>query len=237
MAGARADRVLICVQNLPVPLDRRVWLECQALRDAGYGVSVICPRGPGDPGYQEINGVRIRKYRPPRQAVSVVGYLWEFLYCLLATFVLAVRTFVRDGFGAIQVCNPPDTLFLVSLPFRPFGVQLVYDQHDLCPEVFQSRFAGSSGRLLKALYFLERSTYRLARAVIVTNSSYRDVATSRGGRYPEDVTIVRSGPDTDVMTPGPPDREILAGRPLLACYLGIMGPQDGVDVVIRAWSI
>ena len=237
MGGRRSDSVLICVQNLPVPLDRRVWLECQALVAAGLGVSVVCPRGPGDPSYELLDGVHLYKYRPPRQAEGIAGYMWEFLYCVVATFALAVKAYRRSRFRVIQVCNPPDTLFLVALPFRPLGVKLVYDQHDLCPEVFQSRFGSASTRLLRGLYLLEQATYRCAHTVVVTNASYRAVALSRGGCSPREVTVVRSGPDTTSMAPGPGSPELRNGRPHLAVYLGIMGPQDGVDGVLRAWSV
>jgi glycosyltransferase involved in cell wall biosynthesis len=238
--GKRRHRVLIVVQNLPVPLDRRVWLECLALRSAGIGVSVICPKGPGDPARQEIDGVRIYKYSPPPVARGLAGYALEFCYCWLMTAVLSVRVALRDGFTAIQACNPPDTYWALARMWRIFGKKFVYDQHDLNPEVFLSRFGEPSGRSgraqLSVLRWLERRTYRAADHVISTNDSYRQIALTRGQCAADRVTTVRSGPDTRAMRPVQPRREPAAGRAYLAVYLGIMGPQDGVDLALRAFA-
>jgi glycosyltransferase involved in cell wall biosynthesis len=233
--------VLIVVQNLPVPLDRRVWLECQALRAAGYQVSVICPKGPGDPGYEEIDGVRIWKYRPAPATSGSLSYLYEFVYCWLRTAWLSLRVWRRGRFDVLQACNPPDTYWALALLYKGFGVRFVYDQHDLNPEVYLSRFGsptGAVGRLQFAvLRWLERRTYRTADQVISTNESYRTIALTRGGRHPADVTVVRSGPDTNVMRPVVGLPELRRGRRYLAAYLGIMGPQDGVERVIDALDI
>jgi glycosyltransferase involved in cell wall biosynthesis len=233
----RQRRVLIIVQNLPVPLDRRVWLECQALVASGVGVSVICPKGPDDPAYQELDGVRIYKYTPPPPAQGALGYLREFVYCWLATAALAIRVYLRDGFQVIQACNPPDTYFALALPFKPLGVRFVYDQHDLCPEVYRSRFGRRGGILLRALEWLERATFRTADHVISTNESYRRIALTRGHRRPDVITVVRSGPDAQRMRRAAPRPELKQDRPLLACYLGVMGPQDGVDLLLRAIAV
>jgi glycosyltransferase involved in cell wall biosynthesis len=233
----RQRRVLIIVQNLPVPLDRRVWLEAQALVAAGVGVSVICPKGPGDPAFQELDGVRIYQYDPPPPADGALGYLREFLYCWLVTAALAVRVWLRDGFDAIQACNPPDTYWALALPFKALGVRFVFDQHDLCPEVYRSRFSRRGGLLLRALELLERASYRTADQVIATNESYRRIALSRGRRRPETVTVVRSGPNAARMRRGSARPDLKRGRPLLACYLGVMGPQDGVDLLLRAIAV
>jgi glycosyltransferase involved in cell wall biosynthesis len=235
-------RVLIIVQNLPVPLDRRVWMECRALRAAGYGVSVICPKGPGDPWHHEIEGVRIYKYPPPPAARGALGYAWEFAYCWIVTALLSILVAWRDRFDVIQACNPPDTFFLLGKLWRLRKKKFVYDQHDLNPEVFLSRFGtptSLAGRAqLGFLRFLERGTYREADHVISTNESYRGIALSRGGKTPADVTVVRSGPDTAKMRPIQPQAGLRpSGRPYLAVYLGIMGPQDGVDVTLRALDI
>jgi glycosyltransferase involved in cell wall biosynthesis len=236
----RRNRVLIIVQNLPVPLDRRVWMECCALRAAGIGVSVICPKAPGDPWHHEIDGVRLYKYPPPPPARGLAGYALEFAYCWLMTALLSVVVAVRDGFGAIQACNPPDTYWALARLWRPFGTLFVYDQHDLNPEVFVSRFGpprSISGRVqLTVLRWLEAMTYRSADHVISTNESYRRVALSRGKRASDTVTVVRSGPDTSVMRPVEPVPALRRGRRHLAVYLGIMGPQDGVDLALRAFA-
>jgi len=238
---AGRPHVLIVVQNLPVPLDRRVWLECQALVAAGYRVSVVCPAGPGDPAYAEIDGVRIWKYRPPPDAEGLLGYLYEFAYCWLRTARLARRVWRSEPFDALQACNPPDTYWALARRYRRHGVRFVYDQHDLNPEVFRSRFGepgGLAGRAqYRALLWLEHRTYRSADHVIATNASYRQVALSRGRCRPGDVTVVRSGPDTSTMRPVLGRPELRRGRRQLGVYLGIMGPQDGVDIVLRALDV
>ena len=242
MAAHRSSaRVLVIVQNLPVPLDRRVWMECLALRSAGVGVSVICPKGPDDPWFLQIEGVRIYKYPPPPPARGLLGYAVEFGYCWLVTALLSMLVAVRDGFSVIQACNPPDTYWALALLWRPFGKRFVYDQHDLNPEVFLSRFGeptGLAGRAqLAVIRWLEARTYRSADRVISTNESYRAIALGRGGRAPQDVTVVRSGPDTTVMRPIQPSPDLRRGREHLAVYLGVMGPQDGVDQALRALSV
>jgi glycosyltransferase involved in cell wall biosynthesis len=227
-------RVLIIVQNLPVPSDRRVWLECQALVSAGHEVTVICPKGDGDPAYEVLDGVRIYKYRPAPATEGVTSFVFEFAYCWLRTSWLALRAYVRHGFDVMQACNPPDTYFALAALFKVFGVRFVYDQHDLCPETYQSRFAEPSPLLSRALGSLERLTYRTADHVISTNESYRAVAMARGGVEPDRVTVVRTGPDDEVMRAGDADYALRHGREHLAVYLGVMGPQDGVDVALTA---
>ena len=240
-AHGSSPRVLVIVQNLPVPFDRRVWLECQALVAAGFTVSVICPKGPGDPGHQVIDGVSIHKYRPAPPTAGLLSYLWEFVYSWVRTALLSVRVRRRTGFDVIQACNPPDTYWLLARLWRSRGVRFVYDQHDLNPEVFLSRFGRPRGAVARLQYrtllWLERSTYRAADEVISTNQSYRRVAIERGDRRPERVTVVRSGPDTRRMAPRPPVPELRHGRRHLLVYLGIMGPQDGVDQALRALAL
>lgn len=230
-------RVLIIVQNLPVPLDRRVWLEAQALVAAGYTVSVICPKGPGDEEFAVLDGVRLYKYDPPPTGMGVRDFVAEFALSWLAAARLARRVWREVGFDAIQACNPPDTYALLAAPYRLRGVKFVYDQHDLCPEVYTSRFATPSRLLLGGLYLLEGLTYRLADHVVATNESYRAVAIGRGRVRRADTTVVRSGPDTDRMRPGTADPALRRGRRHLLCYLGVMGPQDGVDLVLRAMDL
>ncbi len=227
-------RVLIIVQNLPVPLDRRVWLESGALRDAGFGVSVICPAGPGDPPFEVLEGIRVLKYPAPPAAGGPLGYAFEFAYCWLRTAALAIGEYRRAGFDVIQACNPPDTYFALAALFRPLGVRFVFDHHDLCPEIYAARFGRRRGALMRVLKMLERATFQLADRVISTNDSYRAVATERGGVAPEKVSIVRSGPDLDRLRRQAPVPDLREGRRFLCCYLGIMGPQDGVDVLVDA---
>ena len=227
--------VLIIVQNLPVPLDRRVWLECQALTARGYQVSVICPKGPGDPARQRIDGVDIYKYAPAAEAEGFLGFAWEFAYSWVRTAVLSVVAWRRRRFDIIQACNPPDTYWLLALLWRVRGVRFVFDHHDLNPELFLSRFGQPKGLAQKLQYgglrWLERRTFRTADRITSTNESYKAVAVRRGGRRPGHVTVVRSGPDTQQMRPIYPQHPRPAENIMLA-YLGIMGPQDGVDQVL-----
>lgn len=230
------QHILIIVQNLPVPLDRRVWLECQALVANGYEVSVICPKGPGDPARQVIDGVHIYKYAPAPEASGLLGFMIEFAYSWIRTAILSIAVARHAKFHVIQACNPPDTYWLLARFWALNGSRFVFDQHDLNPELFISRFGEPKGSLQRAEYtgllWLERMTYRAAGQVVSTNESYRRIAISRGGKSPDDVTVVRSGPDTRTMRPIYP----VNPRPrdgIELAYLGIMGPQDGVDTVLH----
>jgi len=230
-----SPRVLIIVQNLPVPFDRRVWLECRTLRDAGYDVTVVCPRGKDTGKYQVVDGVTIHGYRPYAPGGSALGYVMEYAYSFLATLRLASKARRRGRFDVIQACNPPDIFWPLARWFRMRdGSRFVFDHHDLCPELFESRFPGGSPLALKGLKLLERATFRTADRVTSTNESYRRVAMRRGGKAPEDVSVVRTGPDPEVMKPAAPVPSERRGRDHLVAYLGVMGPQDGVDVALAA---
>ncbi|AZM64455.1 glycosyltransferase WbuB [Streptomyces sp. WAC 01420] len=224
---------MILVENLSVPFDRRVWQECTTLRDAGWEVHVICPRGTkrDTEPEAEIDGVRIHRY-PLRAATGgPAGYLREYGSALWHTARLARKV---GPVHVVHACNPPDLLFLPALWLKRRGARFVFDQHDLVPELYLSRFGRGKDLLYRAVCALERMTYRAADVVIATNESYRDVAVRRGGRRPEDVFVVRSAPQTDRFRPVPPDPELKHGKPHLLCYLGVMGPQDGVDYALRA---
>ncbi len=239
-AAGRPEHVLIIVQNLPVPLDRRVWLECQALRSAGYDVSVICPKGPGDPGYQVLEDVHLYKYRPAPEARGLIGFVIEFVYSWLRTALLSLQVWRRQPMTIIQACNPPDTYWALALLWKLRGVTFVFDHHDLNPELFISRFGEPAGGLRKVEYagllWLERMTFKTAARVICTNESYKAVAVRRGGRRPAEVTVVRSGPDTTRMRPIYPVAPASGQRTFTLVYLGIMGPQDGVDIVLEVMN-
>jgi glycosyltransferase involved in cell wall biosynthesis len=222
------------VQNLPLPGDRRVWLECQALVAAGYQVTAITPKGKGDPDHEYLDGVHLYKYSPPPATTSTLSFFREFAECWLKTARLARRVRRRHGFDVLQACNPPDTYFALAALVKPFGVRFVFDQHDLCPEVYLSRFDRPSPWLTRALLALERLTYRTADAVISTNESYRRVALSRGRVRPDRVTVVRTGPDENRMRRGRSDPALRRGRRHLVAYVGVMGPQDGVEVLVEA---
>ena len=231
-------RILIIVQNLPVPFDRRVWLECQALTSAGYQVAVVCPKGKDDPAYEVINSVELYKYRPYAPGGSKVSFIAEYAYSFLATAWAAVKARRAGRFAVIQACNPPDIFWPLALAFRALeGTRFVFDHHDLCPELFQSRFPSGPKLPYKGLLALERRTHQAADHVISTNDSYREIAMTRGGKRADDVTVVRTGPDLRRLQPGEADPELRRGRRFLVAYIGVMGPQDGVDIVVRAADI
>lgn len=229
--------VLIVVQNLPVPLDRRVWLECQALRDAGFDVTVVCPKAPGDPGYEVIDGVSLYKYRhyPPTRRKG--GMVLEDIYSFSMTALLVARAWRCRRFDVLQACNPQDVFWPLGLVFKALaGGRFVFDQHDLCPELYRSRFPDGPRWIYHGVRLLEWCTYRAADHVIAPNESYRATAMARGEKALDRVTVVRSGPDAARLHRSDPDPSLRRGRRYLVCYLGVMGPQDGVDLVVRAAS-
>ncbi|UNZ15921.1 glycosyltransferase family 4 protein [Streptomyces sp. 891-h] len=231
--GEPGRRALILVENLSVPFDRRVWQECTTLRDAGWKVHVICPRGEkrDTEPEAEIDGVRIHRY-PLRAATGgPAGYLREYGSALWHTARLARKVGPVD---VVHACNPPDLLFLPALWLKRRGARFVFDQHDLVPELYLSRFGRGQDLLYRGVCALERLTYRAADVVLATNESYRDVALRRGGRRLSDVFVVRSAPDIERFHSVPPEPELKRGKRHLLCYLGVMGPQDGVDYALRA---
>ncbi len=238
MRDAPAARILIIVQNLPLPFDRRVWLECQALKSAGYTVAAICPKGKGDPSYQVIDGIELYKYRPYAPGGSKLSFIAEYAYSFAATAWQTLKARRKGRFAVIQACNPPDIFWPIALFFRAVnGTKFVFDHHDLCPELFESRFPGGPKLPYRGLRALERRTHRSADHVISTNASYREIAINRSGKRPQDVTIVRTGPDPDKLKRGPAEEDQRRGRTYLAAYIGVMGPQDGVDIVVRAADV
>jgi glycosyltransferase involved in cell wall biosynthesis len=221
-----------------VPFDRRVWLECQALTSAGYQVSVVCPKGRDEPSYEVIDSVRLYRYRPYAPGGSKVSFIAEYVYSFLATAWGMLRARRSGRFAVIQACNPPDIFWPLALAFRGLdGARFVFDHHDLCPELYQSRFPSGPKLPYKGLLALERRTHRAANHVIATNDSYREIAMTRGGKRADEVTVVRTGPDLRRLRPGEPDPELRRGHRYLVAYIGVMGPQDGVDIVVRAADI
>ncbi len=228
-------RILVLVENLSVPFDRRVWQESRALVEAGHEVVVVCPRGTkrDTEPHAVIEGVEIHRYPLKAATGGPLGYVKEYGAALYHSLRLAFRTAKGGRFDVIHACNPPDLLFLVALPFKVRGTRFLFDHHDLVPELFESRFGGK-GLLYKVSVVLERLTFAMADVVISTNESYRDVAIRRGKMAPEHVHVVRSAPDLSRFTPVPPDPSLKRGKRHLVCYLGVMGPQDGVDYALRA---
>ncbi len=220
-------RILIIVQNLPVPFDRRVWLECKALISAGYRVAVVCPKGCDDPDYEVIDSVELYKYRPYAPGGSKFSFVAEYAYSFLVTAWKTIRARRSGRFSVIQACNPPDIFWPLALAFRLFErTKFVFDHHDLCPELYQSRFDGGPKLPYKGLLALEHRTHRAADHVIATNDSYREVAIRRGGKKPEDVTVVRTGPDPQRLRRGEGDPELRRGRRLLAVVVRELGRDD-----------
>ena len=222
------------MQNLPVPFDRRVWLECQSLIEAGFRVAVVCPKAPGDPRYARINGVEIFKYQPYAPGGSSASFVIEYLYSFFATLMLSLKASLRGRFVAVQSCNPPDLFWPIGLLFRVLhGSSFVFDHHDLCPELYQSRFPKGKQLIYRVLRLMERCTMKTADHVISTNDSYREIALGRDGVDEADVTVVRTGPDLTRLRPTSANPALRGSASHLAAYLGVMGPQDGVDLVIE----
>lgn len=229
-------RVLIIVQNLPVPFDRRVWLEATTLRRAGYQVTCICPKAKGyDAGREEIEGVDIRRYTLPGEAAGALGFAFEFLWCFLRTALLTLRVGLGRGFDVVHICNPPETYFPLAWAAKAFGKRVVFDHHDLSPEMYDAKFGADGSRLVRrVLQRFERETFRSADVVLATNESHRAIAVERGGMDPDDVFIVRSGPDLRRLQAVEPVPGWRRGKRHLITYLGEMCEQDGVDHLIRA---
>jgi glycosyltransferase involved in cell wall biosynthesis len=227
-------QVLILVENLPCPFDRRVWQEATALRDAGYGVSIICPTGRGFESRHEcIDGIEIWRYRLPLEAAGARGYALEYGAALFHTLRLSLRVLVTRGVDVVHACNPPDLFFLIGGLFKLLGRKFVFDHHDLNPELYEAKF-GRRDAFHALLTKLERLTFRTADVSIATNESYRKVAIERGGMPPERVFVVRSGPSLARLRLLPPDPKLKRGRRYLVGYVGVMGRQEGIDLLLHA---
>jgi glycosyltransferase involved in cell wall biosynthesis len=236
--GRNGLRVLILVQNLPVPFDRRVWQEALALKAAGYEVHIVCPRTKDYPRRRDLlNDIHIYRYSPGPEARRMTGYLVEYAIALLSQLRLALGIRLRRRIDVVHICNPPDLLFLVALPLVASGARLIYDHHDATPELMVAKGQREDGWILRAIMFLERLTYRFCNVSIETNSSFRDIALRRGRMSPEDVFIVRSAPNVMRFAKAQADHGWRRGRRHLVGYVGIMGSQDGLDYLIDAASL
>jgi glycosyltransferase involved in cell wall biosynthesis len=227
--------VLILVENLPSPFDRRVWQEATTLHAHGYGVSIVCPTGKGyEAPYECIDGVHIYRYRLPTEADGALGYLIEYSAAIWHSFRLAFKVRRERGFDAIHACNPPDLLFLVGAYFKLlYGTRFVFDHHDINPELYEAKF-GRRGLLWRLTVWLERLTFRTADVSIATNESYRRIALERGGMDARRVFVVRSGPKLDRMKIRPPAPQLRNGRRYLVGYVGVMGEQEGIPYLLAA---
>lgn len=233
-APLRDRRVLIIVENLPVPFDRRVWQEARALRDAGASVSIISPVGKGHEAREEIlEGIHIYRHTLPVEAHGALGYLFEYGAALFHQTRLAWKIHFRHGIDVIHACNPPDLIFLVALPFKLMGKPMIFDHHDINPELYEAKF-NTRGFFWYFLRLAEWLTFKTAGVVISTNGSYRQIALTRGGKANKDVFVVRSGPDLTRLRAVKPNPDLRRGRTFLVGYVGVMGEQEGVDLLLSA---
>jgi glycosyltransferase involved in cell wall biosynthesis len=223
-------RVLILVENLPSPFDRRVWQEACALRDAGHAVSIVCPTGKGCwRHFERVDGIDIHRYDLATEGEGPLGYLAEYAVALSRTLMISLRI----KFDILHACNPPDLFFLLGWLYKPFGKKFVFDHHDANPELYEAKF-GRRDFLWKAMLWLEKLTFRTADISIATNESYKRIAVTRGGMAPEKVFVVRSGPSLERMRVLPPKDSLRRGKTYLVGYVGVMGRQEGIDYLLRA---
>ena len=236
MSELTNNRILMLLENLPFPQDLRVRREANALAAAGYRVTVICPAHKGQPFRETVNGVGVFRYPAPPPVNGFLGYLWEYGYSMLASFLLSLFVFFGEGFDVVHAHNPPDTFFFIAMLYKMFGKRFVYDHHDLSPEMYQARFPGGGNPLVyRVLVWLEKLSCRLADHVIVTNQSYKRIAMDRGGTPESRITIVRNGIELNRLEETiEPDRGLREMGKTIIGYVGVMGYQDGVDYLLRA---
>lgn len=228
-------KVLIIVENLPVPFDTRVWQEATTLVANGYTVSVICPTGKGyTEEYELIQGVHIFRHDLPAEGNGAIAYLKEYTSALRQELRLAKKVYKEIGFGVIHGCNPPDDIYMVSKHFKKFGVKYVFDHHDICPELFEAKFGRKSGLLYLSQIYFERQTYKHCTFAFVTNESYKKIAIERGKMDPEKVIVLRSGPKLERMKIIPPIASIKRGYKYMVGYLGVIGQQEGIEYLLEA---
>jgi glycosyltransferase involved in cell wall biosynthesis len=226
-------KVLIIVENMPVPLDFRVWKEARSLRDAGYTVTVLCPKGKGvNKAYELQEGVHIYRHPTPDEGNSPAGYVWEYACALFWEFLYSWWIYLRRGFHVIQGCNPPDDIFLVVLPFKLFGVKYIFDHHDVNPELYFSKYERKDFFYNMQLW-LEKATFRCSDVVMSTNNSYRQVAITRGGVVSDSVFVVRNGVDPQKFNPVAPNASLKRGKKFLVGYVGNMSTQEGLDILVE----
>lgn len=234
--GSAQRRVLYVLQNLPVPFDRRAWLQATALAANGYAVSVICPKARGfNRSRERIEGVEIYRYWSPIEAQAKLAFIVEFIWCFAAAFLLSLRIgLFGRGFDLLHVCNPPETYWPMAQFWRLFGKSFIFDHRDLSPELAEAKFGRNDGILMRGLLWLEKRTFAAAQIVIATNESYKNIAVERGGKRPQDVFIVRSGPALSRFRFHDPDPSYKRGKRFLVLYLGEICSQDGVECLVAA---
>jgi glycosyltransferase involved in cell wall biosynthesis len=233
---ANMHKILMLIENHPVPPDDRVWAEAITLRDAGFQVSIIGPKGPtrDRESYICVDGIHIYRYQLPPTSEKSSSYILEYGVALLMTFLLSFRVLLRHGFDVIHAANPPDMLCFIGVFYRLLGKKFIFDQHDLSPEMFQVKFKNRLRPLYSLLLFLELCSYRAAHLVITTNVSQKQFAMKRGGCHPDKVFVVRNGPDLERIKLVAPEPELKGGRRYLLGYVGAMEVQDGVEYALYA---
>ena len=223
------------LENNPYPQDGRVRREATALTEAGYSVSVICPAAIGQPLRDSVNGVEVFRYAPPRGGDGLIGYSWEYGYALFWSFWLSLTVAKRSGFDVIHSHNPPDLFFLIAVLYKPFGKRFVFDHHDLSPEMYHARFQGGGNPLVhRVLLACEKLSFKLADLVVATNESYRRIAIERGGVPENRIAVVRNGPEIARFQNAVRDEELRRRAETILGYVGVIGVQDGVDILVRA---
>lgn len=228
-------KVLIIVENLPVPFDTRVWQEATTLALNGYTVSVICPKGKGYTQEEEhLQGVHIFRHNLPVEGNGAIGYAKEYYIALKEELRLAKKVYKEIGFDVIHGCNPPDDIYMVAMFFKKHGVKYVFDHHDICPELFEAKFGSTNGLLYKGQVWLERQTYKHCAFAFVTNESYKKIAIERGKMDPNKVIVLRSGPKLERMRIMPPMENIKRGYQYMVGYLGVIGQQEGIEYLLEA---
>ena len=230
----KGKHALIVVENLPLPFDRRVWQEARTLKAAGAYVSIICPTGKGhEKRFEQIEGVDIYRHPLPLEAKGAMGFLLEYGAALFWETWLSWRIFFKRRFHTIQGCNPPDLIFLVALPFKLFGVKYIFDHHDINPELYEAKF-DKRGFFWRLMVLFEKLTFGVANVSIATNESYKKIAVERGGMDASRVHVVRSGPDLSRLKRVEPVEAWKNGRAHMVGYVGVMGEQEGIDLLIDA---
>lgn len=229
----KGKHILIIVENLPVPFDRRVWQEANSLKDAGAKISIICPKMKGfNKSYENINGIEIYRH-PLTEGQGAFGYLIEYSTALFWEFVLSLKIFFKKRFHVIHGCNPPDLIFVVALFYKLFGVKYVFDHHDINPELYVAKYR-KKGFFYNFLILLERLTFATANYSIATNDSYKEIAIRRGKMPENKVQVVRSGPKLDRLKLNGGDPQYKKGKKYLIGYLGVIGQQEGLDLLLES---
>lgn len=228
-------KILIIVENLPVPFDTRVWQEATTLAANGYTVSVICPKGKGYALEEEfLQGVHIFRHSLPDEGNGLIGYAKEYGAALKEELRLAKKIYKKIGFHVIHGCNPPDNIYMIAKHFKKYGVKYIFDHHDICPELFEAKFGRNKGFLYSSQVFFERQTYKHCAFAFVTNESYKKIAIERGKMNPDKVIVLRSGPNLQRMKIIPPREDIKHGYRYMVAYLGVIGQQEGVEYLLEA---